>query len=516
MKMNHLSKFKFADSLSESEALFRNVMENAPIGMAIVSLDGYLIQVNKSFGSIVGYDKEDLEKKTFQEITYPEDLEKDLDNIQKLIKGVASSYKISKRYIRQDGKIVWAQLTVSLIKDRNEMPLYFISQIEDITEQVEAVEKLQRSEIDLKATQRIAKVGAWQWDKNSNVSFWSEEIFHLFGQNPCSPVPTLEAQMKMLSFESFKKLRVAIGNALRFGTPYEMELEICRPDGERRWIIGRGEPLRSPCGQIIGLKGTAIDVTKQKRLEEELKYALEMRDEFISIASHDLKTPITSLSLQIQLLQKAAREGIQMEVVSHGRIVKGKMITDPVLELINSASGQIDRVRNLVDDLLDLTRIRVGKLNLELVDVNLVQCVQAAADQFSTEAFSKGSTITVHASEPIIGCWDLHRVDQVISNLISNAIKYGMGKPIDIFLSKHHTKKIATLRVQDHGMGIPSHLVEKLFKRFERAGEGEKIKGLGLGLYITRQIVEAHGGVIYVETVPSQGATFIVELPLKL
>jgi signal transduction histidine kinase len=241
------------------------------------------------------------------------------------------------------------------------------------------------------------------------------------------------------------------------------------------------------------------EISERTRLETNLRAAVEARDEFLSIASHELKTPLTALQLQLQLMARIANK----EPVDTNRLT--------IMSLRGlEASKQLGR---LLDELLDLTRIRAGKLDLEKKELDLKAIVSDGVAAVSEQTRLKGSHITLKAEHSVVGNWDPARINQIISNLLSNAIKYGEGKPIEVMVTADSER--AKFIVKDHGMGIPHEMQTKIFERFERAVSAKKITGLGLGLYIVRQIVEAHGGSIRVESKPGLGSMFVVELPLK-
>jgi PAS domain S-box-containing protein len=234
------------------------------------------------------------------------------------------------------------------------------------------------------------------------------------------------------------------------------------------------------------------------RLYQEAQEAIRARDEFLSIASHELKTPLTSLTLLVHALQKhvlpqSADEGVRMR--------------------LGSIERQARRLARLTDELLDISRIRLGRLELDLQDVDLGELVRETIARFREESIARGSELRLSVEGSAIGRWDRSRIEQVVSNLISNALKYGEGKPIEVRVRPEGG--LATLTVSDRGIGIPENQQARIFQRFERAVSSRNYSGLGLGLYIVRQIVNAHGGDIRVQSQPGAGSTFSVELPLR-
>ena len=247
-----------------------------------------------------------------------------------------------------------------------------------------------------------------------------------------------------------------------------------------------------------------LELDQQKarlqRTERELTRALQARDEFFSIASHELKTPITAINLQLQIL---------------GRLLEQAPFEPPVKQRTDKAYGtfnrQVTKLNALVDTLLDVTRIKNGKLTLERRELDLGNLVREVLDRFT--ASEKEVEIRGELEAGIVGEWDAQRMDQITTNLVSNAIKYGNGSAVDVRLQRVNGQ--ARLTVMDKGSGISPERLPFIFDRFERAVENSSVQGLGLGLYIVKQIVQAHGGSVSVESALKQGTTFEVLLPLR-
>lgn len=233
---------------------------------------------------------------------------------------------------------------------------------------------------------------------------------------------------------------------------------------------------------------------EKQRLFLEAQQAVRARDNFIQMASHELKTPITSIGLQLQLLLYQAQD-------------------EKVIKLLNRSNEQIFRLNHLVDELLNVSRISAGKLQIELLPMDLSKLILKVVGQFHLEIERAGSSITVSAEQPVVGIWDELKIEQVIVNLLTNAIKYGKSAPIEI--KSHQDGEMAVLSVKDHGIGIKSENIGRIFRKFERASDAGNYPGLGLGLYISKAIVEAHGGLIEVLSEEGKGSTFTVKLPLN-
>ncbi len=236
------------------------------------------------------------------------------------------------------------------------------------------------------------------------------------------------------------------------------------------------------------------------QLYREAQDAVKVRDHFLSIASHELRTPLSPVHLQIQVLLRAVRAGT-LDKMPHGRLLNTLEICD----------RQIKQLVRLISDLLDVSRIAAGRLDLRWEDVDLSSLVGDVVARFSAEAALAGCPVQVHAQTAVLGRWDRLRLEQVVTNLLSNAVKYGPGQPIDITVEA--AENLARLKVRDQGMGIAPEHQARIFQRFERAVSGHSYGGLGLGLFIVHQIVLALGGSIWVQSEVGKGSTFTVELP---
>jgi signal transduction histidine kinase/CHASE1-domain containing sensor protein len=245
---------------------------------------------------------------------------------------------------------------------------------------------------------------------------------------------------------------------------------------------------------LARLVGATVDTA---RLYRDAQAAVRERDDFLSIASHELKTPLTSLALQSESLRAAARRGDADAAARKAEVVR----------------RNVKRLSALVASMLDLSRIRAGRLELELEDVDIAEVAREVALRFEEEAQRAGCELRLEVPAPVVGRWDRLRVDQVVTNLLSNAVKYGPGKPIDVRVEAAGGR--ALLTVADHGIGISATDQVRIFEPFERAVSERHYGGFGLGLWIVRHIVESLGGEVRVESTPGEGATFKVELELR-
>ncbi len=247
-----------------------------------------------------------------------------------------------------------------------------------------------------------------------------------------------------------------------------------------------------------------VDLYHQRRAlltaREELQRAVQMRDEFMSMVSHELRTPLNTLFLQTQIRKM--------------NLDKGDAATqtpDQLRQAVERDQRQIHNMVKLIDDMLDVSRLRRGALAIWPKPGDLSLLVRRVMEGFAEQAASAGCEVSLKAPAALSGVWDEFRIEQVVVNLLTNATRYGPGKPVEVVLEGVHNG--AQLTVRDYGRGIAREDQERIFGQFERAVDKDQVPGLGLGLYITRQILAAHGGSVSVHSEPGQGATFTVLLP---
>lgn len=241
----------------------------------------------------------------------------------------------------------------------------------------------------------------------------------------------------------------------------------------------------------------ALALGRQRTMTEEVRDAVRSRDEFLSIAAHELLTPIHSL----QLIVQGVRSG------------KLPLTPDRMTRAFRVVERQARRLTGLVDSLLDVSRIQAGRLDLHVDDVDLVAVVNDLLEQLGDDAAAAGCTVSVRTpGGPVFGRWDRQRLEQVVVNLLSNAIKFGRGAPIDIAIEK--VNGAARLVIEDHGIGIPEDRLKAIFERFERAVPADQYGGLGLGLYVVRALVRMMNGTVEARSRVGAGSTFVLTLPL--
>jgi signal transduction histidine kinase len=286
----------------------------------------------------------------------------------------------------------------------------------------------------------------------------------------------------------------------------QLRAQMCVPLAVRGTVWGALTLAVSESGRSYELEDLehAIELARRcaaaldnANLYQAAQDAIAVRDDFLSVASHELRTPLTAIVLGLQSIGRALR----------------RLGDEGLLQRIARVHDQVGRLTGLVDALLDVSRIRAGKLDLKLEEFDLARLVHEVADRFAEPAELARCTLQVRTPAEIRGVWDSMRIDQVLTNLLSNALKFGAGQPVEV--TAEGDDGSVRVVVRDQGIGIDREMLPRIFARFERGVSARNYGGLGLGLYITRQLVEAHGGRIEVDTNTEHGAAFIVQLPRR-
>ncbi|MDI1480788.1 sensor histidine kinase [Polyangium sp. y55x31] len=506
MVFAHLLRSRRA--LQQSEARFRATFDQAAVGMAHVGLDGHWLHLNQRYCDLLGYSIDELRKLTFQDVTHPADVEADVALAGRLIAGELSTYSMEKQYIRKDGSLVWVALACSLVRKTNGEPDYFIALATDVSERRAAQDALRHERDFTSAILDTVCALVVVFDREGHIARWNRACERLTGYtfDEVKDVPVWDRLLLPEERAAVMHVFARIVDAQENTRGYENHW--VGKDGARHLIAWSSTTLVDDGGRVAHVIGTGIDVTDQRRAEahrarlyQEAEDAIRLRDEFLSIASHELKTPLTPIGLQVSHILRALRKD------------PASLPPDKLLPRLETIRRQVERLGSLVTELLDISSITAGRLRLEWEEVDLAAVARDVALRLGYEAARAGCKLDVRAQAPLPGRWDRARLDQIVTNLLSNAIKYGAGKPIDLVVEGDDST--ARLLVRDRGIGIAPEHQARIFDRFERAVPDQQYGGFGLGLWIVKQILDALGGTIRVTSAPGSGATFLVELPRR-
>jgi PAS domain S-box-containing protein len=374
-----------------------------------------------------------------------------------------------------------------------------VAVVRDITQEKRVHEQLRETENRFKNMADASPVLLWMSGTDSLCTFFNQTWLDFTGRSFEDEVGVGWAEG--VHFEDFQRCIDTYLAAFNGRHVFEMEYRLRRRDGEYRWVLDRGTPRYTPEGTFAGYIGSCVDITERKEQEAELRNGVRARDEFLSIASHELRTPLTTLQLQVEALARGVNDGPE-EALASGRL----------LRRARGAVDQVNRLGALIEELLDVSRLSMGAPVLDREEVDLAALARDVALRFEAAASAAGVRIDVLAETPTRGQWDGARLARVITNLIENAVKYCAGRPVQVSVNEENG--LAVLRVRDEGPGIREEDQARIFERFERAVSSRHYGGFGLGLWIVRELTQAHGGRIEVASQPGRGATFTVSLPL--
>jgi len=438
--------------------------------------------------------------------THPEDRARVSAALDQLLRGPESRREITYRFRRADGSYAEVVDRGYVLRDSAGKAVRVLGAMQDQSAQKQAErtlrereERFRRGQERLQRATQAARVGVWEIDLPDWTIWRDEQHDRLFGHEVPLPEWTRETLLAHVHPDDRKRVRGNQDRAIRERGSYAHEFRVVWPDGSLHWLASAGRTECDAEGRPVKIIGTVRDATETKAIESELREAVRARDEFLSIASHELKTPLTAISLQAQIIRRATQPNAPPNAIER------------VPTLVDQMDRQVRRLARLVDDMLDISRLALGKLALHLETFDLAELAREIVERMAPEITSIGSTLSLDAAEPVIGHWDRFRIDQVLVNLLTNAARYGEGKPIEVAVRATATQ--ARLTVRDHGRGIAFEDQERIFQRFERVASEATPGGLGLGLFIVRQILELHEGSIRVESVLGEGSLFIVELP---
>ena len=403
---------RLAEALRESEEMFRGTFENAAVGIAHTHLSGRFLRVNDRFCGIVGYPREELLQKTFQDITHPDDLATSLGLLGALMRGESPALRYEKRYIRKDGSPVWVGLITSLQRDAAGQPAYVIAVVQDISERKRLEEALRESEARFRTLAEALPTKVWTAEPDGTIDYINSRLIEYTGL-------TLEQlrdrdRGSTVHPEDWPRCIAQWMRSVATGEPYEVEYRPCRADGAFRWHLGQALPLRDGSGRITKWFGSITDIDDQKRAAEALRQAKEAaeaasraKDEFLANVSHEIRTPMNAILGMTELALDTPLTAEQREYLA---IVKSS--AEALLKVIN--------------DLLDFAKIEAGKLELDHADFSLRRVLGETLRALAFRAHRKGlelaCRIQPEVPDALIG--DAGRLRQVLLNLVGNAIKF--------------------------------------------------------------------------------------------
>lgn len=465
-----------------SEQLFRYLFEQVSLGIAVEDLEGKIVLANPALASMLGYHESELQGMNCSQFADGDDAGKDWALFQQLRAGAIENYSLEKSYSRKGGGKVWGRLNVSLLKNGNgSSPLVF-ALVEDITERKLAETSLRQREADLSEAQRLAKVGSWQWDPQTDVITWSRELYLIAGRDPSLPAVSHKEHSTIYTAESWERLRQAVEEALQTGKPYELDLEMIRADGTRRWLIGRGEVRRDTSGNVVQLRGTVQDITERKNANDALatwgRRLIEAQEEERTRVARDLHDHIS---------QRVALLAIQLEQLKAD-------LPSPTVELLS----QMDEIRTQTSLMAaEVQTLSHGLHSPKLEYLGLVAAMKDFCAEFSDRQKVKATFTHKDVSRTVPKEISLC-LFRVLQEALQNALKHSGVRRFEVRL-RGATDRIE-LTVSDSGMGFDPKTA---------------MTNWGLGLVSMHERLQLVRGVLSIESQPKRGTRIHASVPLS-
>jgi PAS domain S-box-containing protein len=498
-------------ALAESERRFRAIFDSTFQFTGLLALDGTLLEANRAAVDFLGLSRSDVVGRPFWETPWfrsrPEVRERLQEAIRQAAAGQFVRYEVE--ILGREDRLEIIDFSIKPVFDESGHVVSLIPEGRVITEQHRAAEALRRSETALRESQRLAGVGSWEWDLESDEVTWSDELHRIVGRDPNRGAPSFAEHAEFCPPASMKRLQSAVQRARETGEPYEIELQLIAEDGSERWVIARGVAVCGLDGRIVMLRGTVLDLTSRKRYEQELRQArddamaaTQAQGNFLANMSHEIRTPMNGVIGMTDLL-------LETELNSSQRAQA---------ETIRSSGNALLTV---INDILDLSKIEAGKLTLQVVPFDLAALVEEVAVLITPTAHRKGVRVSCRFAPeaPRIVEGDPVRIRQVLTNLAGNAAKFTEQGEVTIATRLvDEDDRFATVRleVQDTGIGIADQFKARVFETFTQidGGATRKYGGTGLGLAICRDLVHLMDGRIGLESALGAGSTFWFEIRL--
>lgn len=485
--------------LREREDL-ADFVENAALGLHWVGADGTILWANQEELTMLGYGREEYVGRNIVDFHVDRPV---ITDILERLKAGETLRHYEARLRCKDGTIRQVQIS-SNVRWEDGKFVHTRCFTRDVTERRMAQDAVLEAQRQLSMALSAARMGTWSWNVATGSLEWSDNLAEIHGLAPGTFGGTYEAFLACVHPEDRDRVDAGVRRAVQEKSTYDVEFRVPFPDGTMHWVAGHGQVFVDAAGNPVRMIGIGQDITARREGEEALacayaqaQDALKVRDTFLSVAGHEFRTPLGALSLTLHNLER--------------RLTKD--LDEATRKEIRSLQRQVDRLVRLTEDLLEVGRINAGRLVLEVAPVELGQLAADIVERFREPAEAAGSKIALDAPVPVLGTWDGSRLDQVFSNLIANAVKFGSGRPVEVSVSRRGD--LAVFAVRDRGIGIAAEDQARIFERFGRGASAKSYRGLGLGLWISSQIVESHGGRINVQSELGEGSTFRVELPME-
>ena len=493
------------EKLNESEIRFNKLYFESPFGMALVGSDFRFKAANPSFLAMLGYSETELLEKTFTEITHPDDRKKGISDVLKLIHNEVPVIRLEKRYIRKNGAVMWATLTIVANYDSDGNFINNLAIVEDITVRKQAEEELRQRAAQLNQAQEIGKMGSWSINMKAGTLSWSENMYRLLGMEPFSVEPTFELYLTLVHPDDRHLQDTYLLQIMQTKQELNYDSRYRLPSGEIIWVQNNISPVFEN-DILIELYGTNIDITEKKKIEQELIRAKEhaeasdrLKSEFLNNISHEIRTPLNGILGFASLTTDQNISPANREMYSN---------------LLNKSS---DRLIKTITDIIDLSMIISGSQTIQKEHFDVISLLNQVTAEFAKE-FERKKLLFVSDNQTGYSSLEVYTdstlLHKVLSQLVDNAVKFTDNGEIRLACRIEHQEIIFELK--DTGVGIAENIRKQVFGFFmqEDSSNTRRFEGSGNGLSIANGFVQLLGGKIWFDSEAGKGSTFFVSFPV--
>jgi len=511
-----------SDEFPVNESLLRSILRDSIIGMAIVCTDGRVIEANPALCDILGYCAQEMRGRHFRDVTHPEDLDRDLDRIQRMLEGEMDSFQVEKRYLHKKGHAVWAQVHVAISRNADYVPTHWVAQVQDITKRRKAEDDLRESQEKFSKAFQSSPVGMLITRLSDGVIIEANDAFlqmHELSRAEIRNKTTIElGAWKNAEDREITIRRLRAGESVR-----GLELTTQAASGRHIISLVSVEPM-SIRGEDC-LICVAQDITARKAAEDELERYRHNLEQLVNDRTADLEKARDELRQAKEAAESANRAksaflaNMSHEIRTPMNAILGfsqLLDRDPALTQQHRQSlGAIRRsgehLLDLINEVLEMSRIEAGRVTLNPVSFDLHRLLADVENMFSlrTDAKKLQFEVNIASSVPRFVTADDGKLRQILFNLVGNAVKFTAQGGILVNASAAHDGKHLRFAVRDTGPGITAADQMRLFQSFGQTGAGARAGGAGLGLAISREFARLMGGDIVIESEAGKGSTFI-------
>jgi PAS domain S-box-containing protein len=501
----------------DSEIRFRTVFEMAQIGIVVSHAPDYWLSfTNPFFQQLLGYRPDELATRRCADISYPDDLPLEHQLLDECAQGIRDAYQVEKRFICKNGQVIWTHVIVSMLRDGEGALQTAIVLVEDISNRKRAEMALQDSESRFRNL--IEQTSDWVWQTNEvgQFTYVSPQVKDILGYDPNDILGQRPyTWMDPLECDRVQRLLVPYLHERR--SFVGIEATLIHASGQPVILETSGAPILGQAGQLQGYRGIARDITERKQVEiklyqakREAESANQAKSQFLASMSHELRTPLNAILGFAQVMSYDTQLSAEHRNFIHTILRSGEHLLD------------------LINEVLDLSKIEAGHMAVEYNPVQLSEFIQSSCEMLQQQAELKGLSLNVEImpQTPAYVITDAHKLRQILINLIGNAIKFTAQGHVTLRVSSRIqapgdrtplTQVILIIEVEDTGVGIAPEYQDSIFDAFEQVANGNTLtQGTGLGLTISRRLVQLLGGQITLDSQPQQGSTFRVSIPVRL